>query len=376
LTRIKLHVFLAHDKVTYRGLEKRFSPQEPSLSVSSLESDGESTPEPRGQRPAPEILLAPLRNRVTALSEPEFREKHRQFLAAASSDNTRRAYRSAIHHFQNWGGLLPCDPAMVINYLLSHAETLNPRTLSVRVTALSQWHVFQGFSDPTARADVRLTLRGIARSQGRPKKKAKALSLSDLEAMVRHLASKAGLIAQRDNAVLQIAFFAALRRSELVGLTVANLAWETEGLVITLPRSKTDQEGQGLVKAIPFGDPDGLCPASALKRWLAAAGITEGVIFRRVTRWGEVGHKALDAGSVNAILDANAKASGLVQLTDLSSHSFRRGLATSAIRAGAGFADVKRQGGWKNDATVHGYIEEAIRFVENAAGALLKRKSD
>ena len=346
------------------------------MSVTSLESDGEVISEPQGQPPPPETRLEPYRNRVTALSELDLREKHRQFLAAASSDNTRRAYRSAIHHFQNWGGLLPCDPAMVINYLLSYAESLNPRTLSVRVTALSQWHVFQGFSDPTAQADVRLTLRGIARSQGRPKKKAKALSLSDLETMVKHLASKEGLMAQRDSAVLQIAFFAALRRSELVALTVADLAWETEGLVITLPRSKTDQEGQGLVKAIPFGDPNGLCPATALKRWLTAAEITEGVIFRRVTRWGEVGDKALDAGSVNAILVVIAKAAGLAQITDLSSHSFRRGLATSAIRAGAAFADVKRQGGWKNDATVHGYIEEANRFVENAAGTLLKRKSD
>ena len=345
------------------------------MSVTSLESDGEIIPEQEGQRASPETRLAQLRNRVTALSEPELREKHRQFLAAASSDNTRRAYRSAIHHFQNWGGLLPCDPAMVISYLLSYAETLNPRTLSVRVTALSQWHVFQGFSDPTVQADVRLALRGIARSQGRPKKKAKALSLSDLEAMVNHLAAKDGLIAKRDNAVLQIAFFAALRRSELVALTIVDLAWETEGLVITLPRSKTDQEGQGLVKAIPFGDPNGLCPATALKHWLTAAKIDKGVIFRRVTRWGAVGDKALDAGSVNAILDANAKAAGLGHVTALSSHSFRRGLATSAIRAGAAFADVKRQGGWKNDATVHGYIEEANRFVENAAGTLLKQKS-
>jgi integrase len=345
------------------------------LSVPSLESDERSIPEQPTKNPSPETRLAPLRNRVTALSEPELREKHRLFLAAASSDNTRRAYRSAIRHFQNWGGLLPCVPSMVINYLLSFAETLNPRTLSVRVTALSQWHVFQGFSDPTAQADVRLTLRGIGRSQGRPKKKAKALSLSDLEVMVSHLTSKRGLIALRDNAVLQIAFFAALRRSELVALTVANFSWESEGLVITLPRSKTDQEGQGLVKAIPFGDPDGLCPASALKRWLAAAEITEGVIFRRVTRWEEIGDKALDAGSVNAILGANAKAAGLTNITDLSSHSFRRGLATSAIRAGAAFADVKRQGGWKNDTTVHGYIEEASRFVENAAGTLLKQKS-
>jgi integrase len=93
-----------------------------------------------------------------------------------------------------------------------------------------------------------------------------------------------------------------------------------------------------------------------------------------VTRWGVVGEDALDAGSVNKILASCAEAIGLAYVPDLSSHSFRRGLATSAIRAGADFGEVKRQGGWKNDATVNGYIEEANRFEKNAAGSLLNRR--
>ena len=58
----------------------------------------------------------------------------------------------------------------------------------------------------------------------------------------------------------------------------------------------------------------------------------------------------------------------------MSSHSLRRGLATSAYRAGADFLEIKRQGGWRHDGTVHGYIEEAKAFEENAAGSLLQRK--
>ncbi|MDO8729210.1 MAG: integrase, partial [bacterium] len=57
-----------------------------------------------------------------------------------------------------------------------------------------------------------------------------------------------------------------------------------------------------------------------------------------------------------------------------SSHSLRRGMATSAYRAGADFKDIKRQGGWRHDGTVQGYIEEAGQFEENAAGRLLQKK--
>jgi integrase len=316
-----------------------------------------------------------IRTNGTALGESDFREKHQRFLAAATSDNTRRAYRSAIRHFQAWGGTLPCEPSIVMRYLLTYAEQLNARTLALRLTALSQWHRFQGFMDPTERPDVRLTLRGIARTHGQPKKKAKALPVEDLELMVKHLSASESVIDLRNNALLQIVFFGALRRSELVKLTVENIQWEADGMVITLPRSKTDQEGEGILKAIPYGDCTKCCPATALRRWLARASITSGPIFRRVTRWGLIGSNALDAGSVNTVLTSCAEAVGLTYVSELSSHSFRRGLATSAIRAGADFGDVKRQGGWRNDATVNGYIEEATRFEKNAAGSLLKRST-
>lgn len=216
-------------------------------------------------------------------------------------------------------------------------------------------------------------MRGIARAQGCPKKKAKALPVEDLELIVKRLSADQDLIAMRNNALVQVAFFGALRRSELVGLNIENIAWEGSGIVLALPRSKTGQEGEGTFKAIPYGDPSGCCPATALRRWLTASKITSGPVFRRVSRWGVIGDQALDAGSINTILAQCGTAAGLAYVPELSSHSFRRGLATSAIRAGADFSEVKRQGGWKNDATVNGYIDEANRFEKNAAGSLLKR---
>lgn len=313
-----------------------------------------------------------IRNAGT-LADFELTARHRAFLAAATSDNTRRTYRSAIRHFLTWGGFLPCDEAAVIRYLLAYAESLNPRTLALRVTALSQWHLHQGFADPAATPTVRKTLAGIARTHGKPKKKAKALPVEDLERITAQLASLHTLKALRDNALLQVGFFGGFRRSELVTLEVPHIAWEPNGIVITLPRSKTDQEGQGIVRAIPYGDGP-CCPATALRVWLDAAAITSGPLFRPISKWHAVGTEALHAGSVNTILSSCAALIGLDYVPYLSSHSLRRGMATSAYRAGAEPRDIKRQGGWRHDGTVQGYIEEADQFEANAVGSLLRRK--
>lgn len=312
-----------------------------------------------------------LRTAVTPLDEHALAARHRAFLAAATSGSTRQAYRSAIKHFLDWGGLLPADEATVIRYLVHFSDSLSPRTLALRLTALSQWHAYQGFADPAAGATVRKTLAGIARTHGRPKKKAKALPVEDLERIVAALDSLGTLKAARDNALLQVGFFGGFRRGELAGIAVEHLAWDTRGLVITLPRSKTDQTGEGIVKAIPFGAGP-CCPATALRAWLDAAGVGNGPVFRSITKWGVVGADALNPASVNAILAAAAQLAKLGYVPELSSHSLRRGMATSAHRAGAEFRDIKKQGGWRHDGTVQGYIDEAGLFESNAAGSLLR----
>lgn len=82
----------------------------------------------------------------------------------------------------------------------------------------------------------------------------------------------------------------------------------------------------------------------------------------------------MQPASVNAILEASAEMAGLDNIPEFSSHSLRRGLATSASRAGADIQAIKRQGGWRRDETVQVYIEEADRFAENAAGQLLRKR--
>jgi len=299
----------------------------------------------------------------------------REFITAATSENTRRAYRSAVRHFLAWGGRLPSDESMIVNYLLAFSDSLNPRTLSLKMTALSQWHRHQGFADPCATPHVRKVLLGISRSRGRPTNKASALLLADMEKIVEAQLRDSSLKGLRDCALLQIGFFGGFRRSELVSLQIEYLTWQKEGLVIQLPRSKTDQTGKGISKAIPYGD-GVCCPVSALKSWIHSAKIHNGSIFKSVNKWGKVSDGAINAASVNVILADWAERAGIEHLTKVSSHSLRRGMATSAYRAGASFRDIKRQGGWRFDGTVQGYIDDADQFSESAVKGLLQAKSN
>ncbi len=257
--------------------------------------------------------------------------------------------------------------------MVGHAESLNTRTLEVRLTALSQWHRFQGFNDPAQDPTVRKTLKGISRTHGKPKKKAQALRLQDMVTMLAHLNQQPpSLKRTRDKALLLIAYFGGFRRSELVMIEVGHLIWEPEGLIIELPKSKTDQEGKGMQKAIPYGNKT-ICPVTSLKEWLADSDITEGPVFRPVNRWGQLQPKAMSPGSINDLLKVIGKACGFDFVADLSSHSFRIGLATSAAREGVDFEMIKKQGEWKSDATVWEYIDEGRLFNDNVTHTLINQ---
>lgn len=311
--------------------------------------------------------------KLASLPISELQVRHQRYLQAATSENTRKTYRSAIRHFERWGGYLPTDKSVIIRYLLEHADSLNPRTLEVRLTALSQWHQFQGFDDPCHNPDVRKILKGIRRTHGTPKQKAKALRLEHLAAMLNWLNAQPDSNKKlRDLALLQIGFFGAFRRSELVSIKIEDLTWEPEGLLIRLSQSKTDQEGEGIIRAIPKGK--GLaCPVTALKIWIEQAEILSDYIFRPVNRWDQIKDKALNPSAINELLKSLGKACDFEFVPELSSHSFRRGLSTSAAREGVDFDTIKKQGGWKSDATVWGYIDEGRLFECNAAQSLVNK---
>jgi integrase len=303
-------------------------------------------------------------------TSPAINVPTQDYIHAASSDNTRKAYQSDIRHFIQWGGLLPTTADVVLRYLQQHAAILNPRTLLRRLTAIKQWHLYQNFADPTTHPAVKKTLTGIAHVHGQPKKKAVSLTLDALIAMSTHLNTTSRLIDCRNAALLQAGFFGAFRRSELVAIQWEHIDFVPEGIEILIPRSKTDQAGEGAVCAIPYGD-DSLCPVTALIRWRDRSQQKTGAVFRQITKGQTIKEEGIKPNQVNIILKSIATACGLPHPEQYSGHSLRRGFATQASKHGVPFGSIMRQGRWRHEGTVLGYMDEGRRFNQNAADIIL-----
>jgi site-specific recombinase XerD len=173
----------------------------------------------------------------------------------------------------------------------------------------------------------------------------------------------------RDRALLLLGFAGALRRSELVGLDVADFTEGTDGFTVRLRRSKTDQEGAGRTVGIPYGTNSATCPVRAWRAWLEVSGITEGPAFRSVDRHGHLGATGLSAQVVALVLKRHAAQAGL-DPKEVAGHSLRAGLATSAAAAGVPERVIADQTGHKGTAMLRKYIREGSLFRENAASAV------
>ncbi len=290
-----------------------------------------------------------------------------RYVRASLADNTRRAYQSDLRHFEAWGGSLPASPEIVAAYLAVHADRLSVATLVRRIASLSKAHQARGLSNPIRSELVRMTLRGIKRKRRRTPLQAKPLLRDDLLLVLDAMGNS--LKDLRDRALLLVGFAAALRRSELVALDVADGEYVRRGIVLHLPRSKTDQDGQGHKIAIPYGG-GRWCPVACLDAWLSASGIAENAIFRPVDRYGRVRNARLSGEAISIIVRERIAAAGLDPI-GYSGHSLRAGLATSAARAGIPAWRIKAQTRHVSEAMLARYIREGELFVDNAAGALL-----
>lgn len=261
--------------------------------------------------------LASLRNDENAVGLTK-----QDYIHAATSDNTRKAYQSDVRHFINWGGLLPASAESIVNYLHQHAAVLNPRTLDRRLTAIKQWHLTQGFADPTSHPYIRKTMTGIKNTHGKPKDKAPAMRLDDLKKIVSVLSKSIRLIDIRNSALIQVGFFGAFRRSELVAIKWEDVTFSKEGIEITIPRSKTDQSGEGQVCAISNGNDD-VCAVRALKLWQDYCGLNDGFIFRGVSKSENILSRAIKSNQVNLIIKKIARDCKLENADDYSAHSLR-----------------------------------------------------
>jgi integrase len=300
-------------------------------------------------------------------------DRVRTYLESARARNTIRGYRSSFQQFQLWCEAasltaLPATEETVALYISSQADRLRPATLEHHLAAIRKAHKAAGFSSLIQDSVlVAETLKGIKRTHGTaPKQKAPVLT-EDLRVMLRLLPDS--LQGIRDRAILLLGFAGAFRRSELVALDLDDLQFQLEGLLVTLRRSKTDQEGQGRHVAIPYGLHSDTCPVGALETWLYAAGITEGPVFRPVRKGGFLCAVRITGHAIASVVKRYAKKAGL-PVDSFSGHSLRAGFVTSAARAGEPERRIMRQTGHKSIEMVLRYVRQANAFQDNAVNSL------
>ncbi len=299
------------------------------------------------------------------------------YIEAAERDNTRRSYASAIRHFEiEWKGLLPSTADAIARYLADYAPTLAINTLRQRLAALSRWHADQGFADPTKSPLVRQVLKGIRSIQAVPEKRARPLELAVLQQIDQWLdvaignAQRSGdrpaLLRQtRNRSLMLLGFWRGFRSDELVNLRVENIeVTPGQGMACYLGRTKGDRQLQGRVFKCPALSR--LCPVTAFNAWIDLAGLTEGPVFRKIDRWGNVADESLHADSLIPLLRSLFAEAGVESPEEYSSHSLRRGFAGWTRASGWDIKELMEYVGWKD-------VKSAMRYLDASDSSLQAR---
>lgn len=322
-----------------------------------------------------DTYITPVHPTQDSLAELErLADDAKSFIVNAKAESTRRAYQADFQTFRDWcasHGLssMPARAEAVATYASYMVrQGLGVASIARSMAAISQAHQMAGHESPTKELKVRDTLKGIRRTLGTASAKKAPVSLEELREMVEALPG--GIRGLRDRALLLLGFAGAFRRSELAALEVKDLETSDRGVLVTVRRSKTDQEGQGTIKAIPFSVDPPMCPVRAVQAWIEAAKIEAGPVFRTLDRWGNLHSSRMSDRAVARTVQRAATAIGL-EASRFAGHSLRAGFATSAILAGKSESDVMRQTGHRSVTVFRGYVRIADAWRNNAAKGLL-----
>ena len=315
--------------------------------------------------------LVPIRpeKRLPSFAPAEM-DSARRYRDASRAESTRAKYDADWAAFGRWcaergHSALPAHPGAVAVYLSALADRhLAPSTVGRILAAIGHHHRLAGLVAPhkaeggTVVADV---LAGIRRSHRTPPTRKSAADSYVVHAVLRAIDGDA-LADVRDRALVSFGMASALRRSELVALTVADLERASDGLRVRIVRSKTDQEGRGVVIAVPDGRR--LNPVGHLDAWLARAGISEGPVFRSLVN-GRIG-SALTGQSVSLIVKRRAAAAGYAA-AEFAAHSLRAGFLTSAAAASASIWKMREVSRHKSVQVLSDYVRNSD-LLKNHAG--------
>ncbi|MDB9760879.1 site-specific integrase [Pelagibacteraceae bacterium] len=281
-------------------------------------------------------------------------------LKNSKSVNTLRAYESDFRDFsafcrKNNFIYLPADPKILSLYLTHLSQKSKFSTLKRRIASISIIHKIKGHYIDTKHPIIIENLLGIKRLKGSNQKAKKPLLISDLKTIIDVInQSEIKPIRKiRDKALILIGFAGGFRRSELVAIEHEDIEFVREGVKIFVKRSKTDQSGEGMTKALPCFDNSLYCPVLHLQDW----------IFNKKEKKNKI-FDISDKG-VALIVKKYANLAGL-DGNKYSGHSLRSGFATSTAESGAEERNIMAMTGHKTTQMVRRYIQEANLFKNNA----------
>ncbi len=287
--------------------------------------------------------------------------------------NTVRAYKSDFSDFgyfcaKNGFNTLPSEPKIISLYL-THLSTkgLKISTIKRRLVSISMIHRLKGHYLDTKHPSIIENIMGIKRRKGSIQKGKKPLLINNLKIIINVLdkLNIEEIKKYRDRSIILIGFSGGFRRNEIVSLDYEDLDFVTEGLKINLKRSKTDQFGEGTIKALPYFNNSEFCPVISLMKWIKISNINRGPLFRRFNKGSKLSETRLTDQTVALLIKKYLKLAG-IESRNYSGHSLRSGFATSAAESGAEERSIMSMTGHKSPEMVRRYIREANLFKNNA----------
>ena len=208
---------------------------------------------------------------------------------------------------------------------------------------------------------------GIKRRKGSIQKGKKPLLINYLKQVINTIDKEKNqeIKKLRDRSIILIGFSGGFRRNEIVSLDYDDLDFVQEGLKINLKRSKTDQFGDGSVKALPYFENSEYCPVVSILKWIEISKINSGALFRRFTKGSKLSNNRLSDQTVALLIKEYLKLAG-IDNKNFSGHSLRSGFATSAADAGVEERNIMAMTGHKSTEMVRRYIKDANLFKNNA----------
>jgi len=294
-------------------------------------------------------------------------------LQNSKANNTVRAYKSDFNNFglfcaQNGFKSLPSEPKIVSLYITHlSSKGIKMSTLKRRLVSIGVIHKLKGHYLDTKHPVIIENIMGIKRRKGSIQKGKKPLLINNLKKIINAIDedNTENIKKFRDRSIILMGFSGGFRRNEIVSLDYDDLDFVTEGLKISIKRSKTDQFGEGSVKGLPYFDNTKYCPVLSLKNWIEISKIRSGPLFRRFSKGTKLSEKRLTDQTVALLIKKYLKIAG-IDSKNYSGHSLRSGFATSAAEAGVEERNIMSMTGHKSPEMVRRYIKEANIFKNNA----------